>query len=243
MSKNSWTQEQLDILVKNWHKMSNAEIGKMIGKTGDMVKNKAQSYITFDMMNGRHYSKYEDELLRKLYGTMSMEDLSNRMKRTPLSLERRIRIVEGCSDFMSLQDVYNTEDIAGFLGISKSILTRRIAKSNMPFYRVNKKYVIKHDEFWNWLNSNLHKANFNNITTEYELLAPKWYSDIIIRKKRELRNIKSFTKWTSREEALLWSEMMKGTPYKVIAEMLGRGKNGIAKKAVELMKRKMKNVS
>ena len=162
---------------------------------------------------------------------------------TPLSLERRIRILEGCSDFMALQDVYNTEDIAGFLGVSKSILTRRIAKSDIPFYRVNKKYVIKHDDFWNWLSGNLDKVNFKSITTEYELLAPKWYSDIISQKKRELMNIKSFSKWTSREEALLWSEMLKGTTYKEIAEMLGRGKNGVAKKAVELSKKKMSKVS
>ena len=163
MKKSNWTENELKFLVKHWHKISNKKSAEKLGRTEVSVKCKAEKYITLDMINGRHYSNYEDELLRKLYGTMSMNELSNRMKRTTLSLERRIRILEGCSDVMALQDVYNTEDIAGFLGVSKSILTRRIAKSDIPFYRVNKKYVIKHDDFWNWLNGNLDKVNFKSI--------------------------------------------------------------------------------
>ena len=42
------------------------EIAEKLGKTEVSVKCKAEKYITFDMINGRHYSKYEDELLRKL---------------------------------------------------------------------------------------------------------------------------------------------------------------------------------
>ena len=243
MKKSTWTEKELKYLVKHWHKDSNSEIARKINKTESSVRQKAEKIVTFDMMKKRKYSKYEDELLRNLYGTMPIEELSNRMKRSIASLKKRIYVLEGTADYTVLQDVYSTIEIAGFLGIDDSTLRDRLASSDMPFYKIKNKNVIKHDDFWNWLKVNLDKPNYRTIKSEYELLAPKWYSDVIIKKKRELSSNNQGKPWNSIDEALVWSEMLKGTPYSEIAKMLKRSVYSIQHKVKCLSKKRMSKVS
>jgi len=239
MRESNWTEEQLQYLIKNWHKMPNTQIGNAIGKTESAVRNKADKIITFEMMRGRRWSDYEDELLRKLYGTMSIADLSERMKRTTSAIEGRMRSLEGTANGALLQAFYTTQNVAGFLGVTLPAVKRRINKTDIPFFKINVNHFIKEEDFWEWLKDNLEQANYKTITEEYELLAPEWYRKIIKQKKRELRNNNSHKEWDSKEDALLWAEMLKGTSYKQIAVILNRSYCSVRHRVSYLSKKKM----
>lgn len=240
MSESNWTEEDLKFLVKHWHKLSNVEIGRRIGKTESAVRNKASKYITKDMIKKRRWSEYENDLLLKLYGTMSLTDLSKRMKRSERALQEQVKRLEGTFNTEILVEVYKTTDVAGFMGLTQSWVHRLMQKGEIPFYKINKRCIIKQCDFWEWLPNNFDKVKFKDILSEFELESPEWYKNIIKEKKRESINNKSREQWNSKEDAVLWSEMMKGTPYHIIAEQLNRGKWGVTHRASYLSKKKMK---
>ena len=239
-NKSTWTEEQLIVLVQHWHRMSNKDVGEMIGKSEGAVRQKAEKYITKDMMKKRRWSEYEVNLLMKLYGTMSLPDLSERMKRSERAIQEQVKKHEGTFNTEVLVEVYKTTDVAGFMGLTQASVHRHMQKGKIPFYQINRRSIIKQSDFWEWLPNNFVMVKFKDIKSEFELESPEWYRKIIVEKKRELRDDRTGEEWTSKEDALLWAEMMKGTPYSVIAEQLNRGKWGVTHRASYLSKKKMK---
>lgn len=238
-----WTEKEINYLVKHWHKISNKEIAEKLGRTESAVSTKATKYITFEMMHSRHWSKHEDELLLRGYGVISLEELSNRLKRGEEAIKIRLRKLEGTSELYMFQEMYTSTEVAGFLGVSLKSISNYVKRGEISFEKDSRYYVIKQEVFWEWLKDNLHKPQYRTITEEYELNSPKWYRDIIIEKKRQLRNTKLNEYWSSKEDAILWAEVMKGTPQRVIGKMLNRSRVSVSHRLCYLSKKKMKVVN
>ena len=236
-----WTEKEEKYLIKWWHKKSNKEIGIDLGKTEQNVNAKANKIITFEMMSGRKWSEYEDELLRKLYGTMPMEELSNRMKRSERAIVERLKKIEGSHSVSIIQDVYTCGDISLFLGLHKETVLRMYKREQIPMHKLSvKKIVMDSEKFWEWLKYNLDVPNYLNIKDSTQLVSPKWYQELIKENKQKNKDNKSYTEWSSKEDALLWAEMMKNTSYKEIAVKLNRTVPSVANRVIRLTKKKMK---
>lgn len=242
MKKSNWTDDELKFLVKHWHKISNKEIAEKLGRTEQNVKDKANKIITFEHMSNRKWSEYENELLRKLYGTINLDNLSKRLKRTKGAILKQIFKLEGTKSALVIQPLYSVDDVCEFIGLSRNTIIRRINAGVIPFFKVNRQFVIKDDVFWRWLKDNLHEPNYNNISDEVLMFVPEWYSKIISEKKRELREDRKNKPWTSHEDALLWSMMLKGMSHRIIAENLNRGRSSISHRASHLSKKKMSKI-
>ena len=179
-----WTEKEEKYLIKWWHRKSNKEIGIDLGKSETSVRNKADEIITFEMMNKRHWSEYEEKLLQRLYGTIYIEELCRRMKRTKDSIRNKIKSLEGTIDPSQLKSLYSTLQISEFLGLSDVKVRDMFNKGEIPLFKVNTwRLIIKQDDFWNWLKDNLHTPNYKKITDEAELESPEWYRKIIKEEK------------------------------------------------------------
>ena len=244
MRESKWTENDLKILTKYWHKVPNKEIGLMIGKSGGAVRLKAEKYITIEMRKSSKWSEFEDKLLLELYGTMPIEELSERMKRTERSIFERLKRMEGTQNVTVFQDVYTCSDIALFLGLNRNTITMMYKRNQLPMNKISsRKALIETEVFWDWLKDNLDIPNYLNIKDSTQLISPEWYQEVIKKKKQEDKDNKSRTKWSSKEDALLWAEIMKGTPYKEIAEKVNRTVPSVACRVVRLTKKKMDKIS
>lgn len=182
MSKITWSDKEVEFLTKNYMKMSDKEVGKVVDKTVNAVEKKRGE---LGLLHSEEWSETEVDILLRNYGHISMEMLQMRLKRTQYAIEHQIKRLKGTQCPSKVSGNLPTTDVAKIMGRNDSFIRRSIAKREIPHVKPNRKYLIKTTSFWTWLESNLDKVEYDNVSDLDKYNVPQWYLDNVEYNKKK----------------------------------------------------------
>lgn len=236
-----WTDDEVTYLIKYNKRKPLKQIAKDLDRTLGSIENKIQELTAkgtkFKNRSKNEWTFEEDEILLNDFGRYNIETLLKKLKRTRSAINHRLTYLLGTCEVEQIADVYRIKSICEITGVHRATVNLMMNNGELKFIQFDKMTrLVNGDYFWKWLELNTHRINANNISEDVFDTLPKWYQDVINKKKRENGNLK--TRWTEKEKAMLKFLLSKDMTYKEIALELGRSHNSVQKLASKIFLQK-----
>lgn len=227
---NAWSEEEINDLKKLSDKYHYTEIALMMGKTENAVYLKAKRLGITLIQDRRQWTPEEEELLTELWGSVSIEFIAKKLKRTVFSLKvKAVRMKLG--PMIENNDLITISDMVDLLGISRDRITNTWVKLGLKLKkkRLTKKityYVINWEDLLEFLENNQNEWDSRNI--EEYMLGPEeeWLQEK--RKRDRKENPLWYRRWTVEEIQMAEALFNCEKSYEEIASRLNRSENSIA---------------
>lgn len=229
-TSNVWSEEEINNLKELSDKYHYTEIASMLGKTENAVYLKAKRLGITLIQDRRKWTSKEEELLAELWGSVSIESIAKKLKRTVFSLKvKAVRMNLG--PMLENNDLITVSDMVDMLGISRDRITTTWIKLglNLKKKRLTKKityYVITWDDLLTFLENNQNEWDSRKVE-EYMLGGePEWLQE---KRKRDIKeNPLWYRRWRAEDVQMAESLFKSKKSYEEIATRLDRSVGSVA---------------
>lgn len=230
-TSNEWTDEDIQTLTELSDKFHYIEIADIMGKSKNAVYLKARRLGITLIQDRRKWTPEEEREFALLWGTIKVEIIAKRLKRTVFSLKvKAVRMglgpmVRNNSELITISDMCDTlhvtrDRIMGSwqeLGLN---LKKKKLTNNRAYY-----YVIWED-LMSFLKNNQNEWDSRKLEKHMLGLEPDWLKEKRIRDKKE--NPLWYRRWTMGEINKAEMLFKCGKDYAYIAKELDRTEGAIA---------------
>lgn len=183
MSTITWTEKEVEFVVKNFKNMSDKEISKVIDKSVNAIKDKRSE---LGLLHSEEWSDEQVKILKDNYGHVPIEMLETRLGRSKRAIEHKVKeLYNGVQCPAKISGNMHTTTVANIMGRNKDYILRLVKKNEIPNVKPNRVYLIKTTSFWIWLKKNIDKVYFNEVKDLEKYNVPQWYIDLVNEKKGE----------------------------------------------------------
>lgn len=225
-----WSEEEINDLKALSDEYHYTEIAFMMGKTENAVYLKARRLGITLIQDRRKWTPPEEASLAELWGSVSIETIAKKLKRTVFSLKvKAVRMNLG--PMINNNDLITVSDMVDMLGISRDRITTTWIKLGL---KLNKKrltksityYMITWDNLLTFLENNQNEWDSRNVE-EYMLGSePEWLKE---KRKRDMKeNPLWYRKWTTEEVQMAEMLFKNKKSYKEISIRLNRSEGSVA---------------
>ena len=193
------------------------------------------------MGSNRRWTKEEEELLARLYGSRPLDFIAKKLGRTVWAiLNKRERLKLGAflenGDYITLNQLHKA--VTGSNGGGGYIMTSWVRNRGLPV--MEKKVgkcsfrVVRLTDFWKWAEANRAFLDFSKMEENILGIEPDWVKTAR-RADAKTNTIKRMTPWTKMEDARLTAYIKEGQKTgKEIASLLGRTEGAVARRCKDL---------
>lgn len=193
------------------------------------------------MGSNRSWTKKEEELLARLYGSRPLDFIAKKLGRTVWAIiNKRARLKLGAflgnGDYITLNQLHKA--VTGSNGGGGYIMTSWVRNRRLPV--MEKKVgkcsfrVVRLTDFWKWAEANRAFLDFSKMEENILGIEPDWVKTAR-RADAKTNTIKRMTPWTRIEDARLTAYIKEGQKTgKEIASLLGRTEGAVARRCKDL---------
>lgn len=228
---NEWTDEQINELKELSQKYDKAQIAKIMGKSENAIYLKAKRLEITLIQRRRKWTKEEEDLLRELWGSKSIEYIANKLKRTVFSIKvQAVKMGIGPMINNNLE-ILTISDVSELLNISRDRITITWVKLglNLKKLKLTKKrsyYTVTLEDLMDFLEKNQNEWDSRNVEVNTFGIEPEWFL-----KKRENdrnENPQWYRKWTNDEIKRAEQLFKLGKSYEEISVAIDRSEWAVA---------------
>ena len=227
---NVWSEEDIKNLQNLSDKYHYTEIATMMGKTENAVYLKAKRLGITLIQDRRKWTSEDETLFAELWGTVSIETIAKKLKRTIFSLKvKAVRMRLG--PMIANNDLITVSDMIDILGISRDRITTTWIKLGLKLKKKrltkkNKYYVITWEDLLTFLENNQNEWDSRNVE-EYMLGSePEWLQEK--RKRDHQENPLWYRKWSDEDVQMAETLFKNQKSYEEIATRLNRSPGSVA---------------
>lgn len=220
-----WTEEIDQYIIKNFHKVSYAEMEKKIGYHAKSIYRRANKIVPPLHRQKRNWTEMEDELLFLHYGKKPLSEIAKVLRRTEDSITQRVYKSEGLTDAAMVSGMLKPIDVAEITGVDHKTVINWIDKGWLNAYRPDRKILIDEAYFWKWLKDNINRVNYKRVDEYILTTSPEWYSVEIKQKQRDFytgKLNKHKEPYTSNENAIILHMKRNGASFNEITKEINR---------------------
>lgn len=230
-TSNEWTEEQIKTLKVLSEKYDKAKIAKIMGKTENAIYLKAKKLGITLIQSRRKWTKEEENLLKELWGSKSIEYIAKKLKRTVFSLKvKAVKMRIGPMISNNLE-ILTVNDISELLNVSRDRITITWVKLglNLKKLKLTKNrlyYTITIENLMKFLKDNQDEWDSRNLEVNILGPEPKW----LLEKRKHDRNENPlpYRNWTDFDKKRAEGMLKLGKTYEEIAKELNRSEHAVA---------------
>lgn len=230
-TSNEWTEEEIQKLKVLSEKYDKAKIAKLMGKSENAIYLKAKRLNITLIQSRRKWKKEEEEILKELWGAVSIEYLAKKLKRTVFSLKvKAIKMGIGPMINNNLE-VLTVNDISDILDVSRDRITITWVKLglNLKKLKLTKNrcyYTITLEDLMEFLEKNQDIWDSRKVESHGLGYEPEWLLEK--RKRDRNENPQGYKKWTDYDKKRAEVMLKLGKTYEEIAAELNRSEFAVA---------------
>lgn len=233
---NQWTEEEINTLKELSDKFHYQDIAKIMGKSENAIYLKARKLGIILIQDRRKWTKQEEEQLKDLWGSKSIEYIARKLKRTVFSLKvKAVRMSLGPM-IRNATDILTIYDVVDLINVSRDRITTTWVKLGL---KLNKKkltkntsyYFVEWDDLIEFLEKNQNEWDSRNL--EPYMLGDEF--DWLVEKRKRDRDANPlwYRYWTTKDLKYAEHLFMVNKSDKEIADILQR-----TEKAIKELRRK-----
>ena len=187
------------------------------------------------MAFGKAWTEEENEILEKMYGSYSFNQIAKKVNRTPIAVKGKAKRL-GLGGPSQSTEYISLEQLKNALGVEGTVVKNWAEKHGLKMFRKviafkGKYYRLKIQDFWSWAESNKDKVKWHKLDVNILGKEPKWVKEarkLELKKPRKRQEL-----WTKTEDSYL-KMYWKGKTAKEIGIILDRPEDGVTNRAYKL---------
>jgi len=234
---NAWPDEDIIQLKELAEKYHYTTIAKIMNRSENAIYIKARR-LNITLFGRRAWTEAEEKQLSKEWGTVSIESLAKKMKRSVFSLRvKAIRLKLGAMILNDYEKII-ISDIVDVLNVSRDRIytTWKKLGLNIKTTRVSKNRTYKYvtlEDLWDFLEKNQSQWDSRELEPLSLGVEPDWLPT----KREKDRNAppREYKVWTNEELGKATDLLLLGKDYDYIALVISRTPNAVAEKLREIV--------